>query len=559
MSSDIPLHPPSSAETSPPVAHPPRAVVRRNRPWNAVWLVPLVALGLAAWLVWQHYSSEGVLAHVRFETAANIESGKTEIRCRSVRVGVVENVELANNLLSVVVAVRIDPDAASLLRKGTRFWVVRPRISGSDISGLGTLINGAYIELDPGEGPEHVSHFDGLEVPPVTKSSVPGLRLTLTTDSAASLNAGSPIYYNGFEVGQVERRTFDLSERRSRLDIFIREEYAALVNTETCFWNTSGVDFTAGAEGFRLRTPSFQAMLAGSASFGVPEGKLPGKPVTDGYTFRLYPNETATREVVFEERRTYLLLFDRSVRGLRKGAPVEFRGIPLGRVTDISLRYAPPGDKRVPVLIEMDPGLLRPTEESSVTSTEVLAKAVKAGLRARLGTGSLLTGALFIDLDYVPEAKPAEVAQVGEFDLLPTHSSGLVQLEAKVNDLLAKLEALPLAETLGKFGDTAEGLTRTAKEAEATLAEARSLLGNQKTKGLTAQMDATLEEVRSSVSSLGPAGAVQGDLRRTLDELRAALRAFKTLSTTVAEKPNSLLFGRDSTGDPEPKAKAKKK
>jgi paraquat-inducible protein B len=211
----------------------------------------------------------------------------------------------------------------------------------------------------------------------------------------------------------------------------------------------------------------------------------------------------------------------------------------------------------VPVLIEMDPGLLRPAEDGADTSGEVLARAVKAGLRARLGTGSLLTGALFIDLDYVPEAKPADIAQVGEYDLLPTHSSGLVQLEAKVNDLLAKLEALPLAETVGKFGETADGVTRTAKEAEATLAEVRKLITNQKTQGLTAQMDAALAEVRSSVSSLGPAGAVQGDLRRTLDELRAALRAFKTLSATVAEKPNSLLFGKDSTGDPVPKAKKK--
>lgn len=553
--SDSPSPPPSTTPDSPPV--PARAVVRRSRPWNAVWLVPLVALLLAGWLVWQHYSSQGTLAYLRFETANFIESGKTEVRCRSVRIGSVENVELANDLNSVVVAVRIDPDAESLLRKGTRFWVVRPRVSASDVSGLGTLFNGAYIELDPGDGPEPVTHFDGLEVPPVTKSSVPGLRLTLTAERAGSLNAGSPIYYNGFEVGQVELRTFDMGEKHTKLDIFIREQYAGLVNEGTCFWNNGGIDVSAGADGFRLRTPSFQAMVAGGASFGVPAGTLPGPPVKDGAVFQLYANEAATREVVFKGTRLCLLLFDRSVRGLQKGAPVEFRGIPLGRVRDISLKYAPPGDKRVPVVIEMDPGMLRTTTEGGYDDTAVLTNAVKSGLRARLNTGSLLTGALYIDLDYVPEAPPAELVHSGEYDLLPTHSSGLVQMEAKVNDLLAKLEALPLAETMEKFGQTAEGITRTAQEAQATLAEARKVLASQKTQGLTAQLDATLADVRSSVTSLGPAGSVQGDLRRTLDELRAALRAFKTLSTTVEEKPNSLLFGRDSTGDPVPKAKKK--
>lgn len=545
---------PSGSDSPPPAA---RAIVKRSRPWNAVWLIPLVTLLLAGWLVWEHYRSQGVLAHIRFETAANIESGSTEVRCRSVRIGVVESVQLAADLQSVVVDIRIDPDADTLLRKGTRFWVVRPQFSAASVSGLSTLIRGSYIELDPGEGPEAVTHFDGLEAAPVTKSSVPGLRLTLTADRAGSLSAGSPIYYNGFEVGKVELRTFDVTTRRTRLSIFISEPYAPLVNENTCFWNTGGIDVSAGAEGFRLRTPSVQAMLAGGISFGVPSGSVPGPPVEDGTEFALFADEAATRELIFRGSRLCLLMFDRSVRGLQKGAPVEFRGIPMGRVTDISLKYAPPGDKRVPVLIEMDPGLLRTTTEGGEDDTAILSNAVKSGLRARLSTGSLLTGALFIDLDYVPEAPPAEMGHNGEYDLLPTHSSGLVQLEAKVNDLLAKLTALPLEDMMNRFGRTAESITRTAQEAETALAEARKLLANQKTQGLTTQMDTTLGEIRASVASLGPAGSVQGDLRRTLDELRAALRAFKTLSASVAEKPNSLIFGRDSTGDPVPKAKKK--
>lgn len=534
----------------------PKAVVRRNRRWSTVWVVPFVALLLAGWLVWEHYAEKGVLVHVRFETAESIVSGKTEIRCRSVRIGVVESVDLAPDLQSVVVDIRVNPENEVLLREGARFWVVRPRVSPSDVSGLGTLITGSYIELDPGDGTRMVHHFSGLEQPPVTKSSVPGLRLTLVADDPGSLVAGSPIYFRGFEVGRIERRSFDINVRRTILDVFIREQYASLVHENTAFWNTSGIDVSAGAEGFRVRTPSLQAMMAGGATFAVPEGKPPGKQATNGTSYRLYPDEESTRQQDFNPDRKCLVFFDQSIRGLKKGAPVEFRGIPFGRVVEISLRHGTADDKRIPVVIEVDPGILLQNEADARADRDVLfAKAVRDGLRARLGTGSLLTGALFVDVDFIPDAPPAELTRLGEYQVLPSHSSGLVQLEEKVNAILAKINALPIEDTLLKFGNTADEVTKTFAETRAVVDDAKKLLAAQATQNMTAEVNATLKELRSSVESLGPAGNVQGDLRRTLDELRAALRAFKTLSDTVEEKPNSLIFGREKTGDPVPRAR----
>lgn len=542
----------------------PRAVVRHRRRWSSVWVVPAVALALAGWLVWKHYHDKGPLAYVRFSTADSIEAGKTEVRCRSVRVGLVEKIELADDLQSVVAEVRIDPDSEDLLKRDSRFWVVRPRVSASTISGLSTLITGAYIELEPGDGPAPVNHFDGLEEPPVTSANVPGLRLTLVAEDAGSLTAGSPIYYRGFEVGRVERRTLDLENRRIRFDVFIDEDYADLVREGTCFWNTSGIDVTAGADGFKLSTPSFQAMVSGGASFAVPKGGTAGPLVTDGRVFNLFPDEDTARKSIFVPDHKCLLFFDQSVRGLTTGAPVEFRGIPLGRVVEISFRHSPPGDSRVPVVIEIDSDTLGKAVENIENPQEVLAECIRRGLRATLSTGSLLTGALYIDLDFVPDAPPAELTMSGEYEVIPTESSGFAQLQDKVNAILTKIEKLPLDETLHKFGNAADEIAITVKdvrgaldEAEAALAEARKLLSREETQNLTAELDATLKEVRSSVESLGPNGAVQGDLSRTLDELRAALRAFKTLSDSIEEKPNSLLFGRDSSGNSEPKARKK--
>lgn len=540
----------------------PRAIVRRRRRWSSVWVVPVVALVLAGWLVWKHYHDKGELAYVRFLTADSVEAGKTEVRCRSVKVGVVEKIELADDLQSVVMEVRIDPDSADLLRDGSRFWVVRPRVSASTISGLSTLITGAYIELEPGDGASPVNHFDGLEQPPVTSANVPGLRLTLVAEDAGSLTINSPIYYRGFEVGRVERRTLDIENRRIRFDVFIDEEYSDLVRQGTCFWNTSGIDVTAGADGFKLSTPSLQAMVTGGASFAVPKDGVPGSPVTDGAVFTLFTDEDAAKKSIFVPDHLCLLFFDQSVRGLSNGAPVEFRGIPLGRVVEISFKHSPPGDSRVPVVIEIDSDTLARAVEDIDNGENVLEECVRRGLRATLSTASLLTGALYVDLDFAPGAPPIELARSGEYEIIPTESSGFAQLQDKLNAILAKIEALPLDETLGKFGNAADEIAITVKdvrstldEAEAALAEAKKLLARDETQNLTAELEATLKEVRSSVSSLGPEGAVQGDLSRTLDELRAALRAFKTLSDSIEEKPNSLLFGRESSGNKEPKAK----
>ncbi len=535
---------------------PQRAVVHRTRRWSSVWIVPLVAFGLAGWLVWEHSVGEGVLIHVRFETADGVEAEKTEVRCRSVKVGMVESAKLSKDLKFVNVSIRIDRNEAHLLRDGTRFWVVRPRFKGTDISGLSTLFTGSYIELDPGEKEEgDVREFTGLEAPPVTNSNVPGLRLKLTSDAVGSVTVGSPIYYKGYEVGHVELRTFDVKDEMTHYELFIEKEFAGLVHEGTCFWNSGGIDVSAGADGVRIHTPSLQAILSGGVSFGVPPDGVPGGVAANGMVFRLFKDEVAAKDSVFKPERRLLLLFDQTVRGLVKGAPVEFRGIPLGRVEDVSFKYAPEGEKKVPVLIAIDASILRDAMQDREGEAKFLGTAVRHGLRAKLSSSSLLTGALFVELDFVPEAPKAELWHYGTYDVLPTVSSGLLQLEAKVNAILAKIEAMPIEDTLNKFGKTADGLTATASEARDTLSQLRQLIARDSTQKIPDDLHATLEKINESVSSLGPNGAVQGDLRRSLDELRAALRSIKSFSENLEQKPNSLIFGNEKTGNPTPRAK----
>jgi len=536
---------------------------RAAQRWNIVWVVPVIALLIGGWMIYQNFSSKGPVARVGFDTADGIAARKTEVRCRSVKVGVVKTVKLTDDLQTVVVTLELDPDSDRLLRNGTQFWVVRPRVSTTDISGLGTLLTGAYIELDPGpDNGVEINDFKGLETPPATNRNIPGRRLVLTADEAGSLVAGAPIYYRGLEVGRIESRKLEEDGNTVTYDAFIREEYSNLVKTNSRFWNTSGININAGADGFKIRTPSFQAMVSGGASFSVPEGVQPAKPAEDGMKFTLFADEDEANGSTFNPTMKFLLLFEQSVRGLTRSAPVEFRGIVIGRVADISLDYLKSAeDSRIPVLIEIDPSLLRRENAEKIMNpdSEFLKSAVQQGLRASLKTGNLLTGALFVDLDYYKEAAPAELSKVEDLVTLPTVSSGLAQLEAKVTAILDKIQAVDIDGTVKKFGATADEAAIALKEIKETAASLRKTLDSAEFAQLPADLRAALASVDKSVSSVGPDGPIQGDLLRTLEELRAALRALKAVSTTVDEKPNSLLFGRDSSGNPIPKAPSGKR
>lgn len=528
-----------------PSPQPPAPVVTGARVWSLVWVVPLLAVLLGGWMLFRNFATQGPVAQVTFDTAEEIYAGRTEVRCRSVKVGMVTDVGLADDLNSVVVSIELEEDAAHLLRRGTRFWVVKPRVTGAGISGLTTLIQGAYVELDPGNpGAPRESEFTGLETPPATSLSVPGRRVVLVTDEAGLLVEGSPIYFRGFEVGRIEARSLSADGVSVSYNGFIRKEHAGLVNSHTRFWNTSGIDISAGAEGFKVRTPSLQSMLSGGVAFGTAAVAHGGEPVADGAVFRLYRDEDEAMGSSFDPTLKLLLLFNQSVRGLAKRSPVEFRGIPIGRVTDISLALAPsPGDPRIPVLVEIDPSLISADAAAGTDPSQdisFLRKAVASGLRASLKTGSLITGALYVDFDYLDDAVPAELGSVGGYHSVPTVYSGFAQLEARLSALFDKLESVQF--------------TKAVDEIAAAAASARAMLDDPALRELPANLRRSIEALESSVSSLGPDGAVQGDLLRTLDELRATLRSLKSVATTIEEQPNSLIFGRDPAGSPEPKA-----
>lgn len=545
--------------SQPPVAPVPIApVTPSRRRLSPVWIIPIVATLIGLWLVWEHYAALGPQIKVRFETANGVDAGKTAVQCRSVRVGVVETVQLAHDLKSVVATLRINNDAADLLRSDTRFWVVRPRFGGAGISGLGTLVSGTYIELDPGTESEERHHFDGLENPPVTPQGVPGLHLTLVVDKAGSVGIGSSVFHRGINVGRVESRVFNAAERRLEFGVFIQGDYGSLITRRTRFWNVSGIDLNIDADGVRLRTGTLDSLISGGVEFDTASDGPPAEPAADGAVFTLYSSFDATKESSLNPRLTYLLLFDESVRGLSPNAPVEFRGIRVGTVLGVSFDYFPTDpERRVPVLIKIDPTLIAHLPDGDVgqKGRDMIAGRVRGGLRATLRIGNLITGQLLVDLTPQKNAPPAEVTELGGYQVLPTISTGLSQLQDKVTAVLDKIQNLKIEETVEHASGALVEIKSSATELKSVLAGVDKLLGSEETKSLPQDLKTSLEEMRRTLAAFNETSGLYRDVSRTLQDLDATLRAIESLATTLERKPSSLLWGKPGGTVAPPKGK----
>jgi paraquat-inducible protein B len=527
------------------------AKVSKRRKLNGIWVVPIVAVVIGAGMVVYSYLNEGPEIEVRFSTAKGIEAGKTKIKVRNVEVGLVESVKLGDDLESVIVHAKLEKAAKSLLREDTQFWVVRPRIGAQGVSGIGTLLSGGFVQLSPGSGKVTKDHeFVGLEDPPVTPAGTPGLQFELTTARAGSLSAGDPVLYHGFGVGRIESATFDVETKKMRYVAFIRAPYDKLVTANTRFWNASGVNFSATADGIELDTGSLQSLLVGGVTFGLPEGMPAGGEVNPGTSFELYPDLKSVNAQPYRHAIKYVVRFERSVRGLRPGAPVEYRGIQIGAVEEIMLEEMVATDERpagnpIPVLIRVEPGRMKLPDSSSGDEElhRRITESVAGGLRASLSLGNILTGSLYVNFDVYRDAEPAEVGTYEGLPTLPTIAGGLEGIEHKVNTLLDKVNALPLEEIAGSAASAMEGL--------------EEIMQSDGMQELPRTLDAAVSELRIVLDSLSPGSALQERLLRTLTEIDRTAASLRSLVQTLDDKPNAVIFSRDAPRDPEPKAGSK--
>ena len=527
---------------------------------SMVWFVPLVALVIGAWLVFKAITEKGPTITISFETAAGLEAGKTKIKFKDVVVGQVESIDFGENLQGVVLTAEMDPEAKPYLTENTRFWVVRARLAAGEVRGLGTLFSGAYIGMEPSDQGERQRAFKGLEVPPIVTGDVPGRRFVLRADERGSLDIGSPIYFRQIEVGKVTGYELKDQERVVDIDIFIFAPHDQLVQKNTRFWNASGVDFRLDASGVRVDTQSIVSILAGGIAFDTPETLEIPIRADEGQVFRLYANEDSAQERTYKLKRKYILEFDGSVRGLARGAPVEFRGIKLGEVLDIRAEADPKTlEFRIPVLIEMEPERIALTSgvyKERADLSELNALVEEKGLRAQLQTGNLLTGALYVELDLHPDAPPAKVGYERRFPVIPTIPAPLEQARASVQRVLQKFEQVPIDQIGEDLRQTVQGLNQLVNSAElkaslralnGTLQASQRLMRDVNS-DLLPELNATIKQADRTLAAaegvLARDSAINHEVRRMLEELSNAARSIRVMADYLERHPDALIYGK---------------
>ena len=257
---------PDPGNTSPAVPES-KAVPRSRTRLSLVWVIPMVAALAGVWIAVTRILSEGPKITIIFQSAEGLEAGKTKIHYNGVDIGTVTTIRLADDHKTVIISAQMAPETDSFLSEDTQFWVVRPRISGSNVTGLGTLISGAYIGLEIGSSKETKRDFVGLEVPPIVTGEVPGRLFKLKTDNLGSLDTGTPIFFRRLQVGQVASYELDPDGKLLTVLVFVRAPYDQYVNPETRFWQASGFDVSLSATGLKVQTQSVLSILIGGIAF----------------------------------------------------------------------------------------------------------------------------------------------------------------------------------------------------------------------------------------------------------------------------------------------------
>ena len=542
-------------------------IVRSRRArFSLVWIVPIVALLAGGLLIARTLMQAGPDITIAFRNAEGIEPGRTEVRYKEVVVGRVTKVRLSPDRQKVVVSVGLDKSVENIAVDDTSFWVVRPRVGTAGISGLSTLFSGAYIGVDAGVSAEQRLHFAGLEAPPFVLRGEPGRSFVLRADDLGSLEVGSPVYYRRTRVGRVVGYALDPVRDAVGVQVFIESPHERLVTQDSRFWNASGIDVAVSASGVAINTQSIASVIAGGVAFANPSTEGPVQPATEGQRFFLFDTQKLAMAPPDGAPVRIRMVFAQSLRGLVAGAPVDLLGVEIGNVRDINLRYDPATEKfPLEVIAEIYPlrlgsvrqEVIAPRRSAARPDALFLKRMVENGMRAQVRTGNLLTGQLYVALDFVPKAARATLDESVDPPTIPSVPGTLSDLQPQIADIISRIGKV-------RFDEIGAGLQDTLKSASATSGSLRETLAsaNAAIQQLSPEAQRALAEVRQTLSSAQttldsfernvgqPEAPLQRNANQALAELQRAARALRVLGDYLQQHPESILRGKPADTDP---------
>jgi len=484
---------------------------------SPVWVIPIVAALMGGWLVFKGAIEKNVFVEVTFKSAAGLEAGKTPVKLRNVKVGELTEVKFSEDLSEVIVVMELTGVSKERLTDTTQFWVVKPRVGVEGVSGLDTLLSGAFIELDPGDGGVPVKKFTGLESPQLYQLGNPGTKYLLKSDKLGSLNRGSPVKYRGIAVGSVTSYKLVDDHSHVQIEIFIEAPHDRFVTEYSRFWDISGVNVELGAKGFDFNMESVSSLLAGGIAFTNANASDDSHQAVENKLYTLHEKEEPEIEEILTFGAPMKLYFDEGVSGLSVGAPVEYKGIRLGTVIEVGVETNKDRNNIITfAMVDIEPERLpAKTVNKSMSRKDRIKNVykyfdymVKHGMRAQLKS-NILTGQSLIVLDVFTEGDKKQIEYKDEFIVIPTVPETVTGIIKQVNELLSRLKSLPV-ESIG------------------------------------ANLDEATENINSLVKSLNvEEGGMTGvQLNETMNELSKAARSIRVMSEYLERHPESLIKGK---------------
>jgi paraquat-inducible protein B len=435
-------------------------------PW--IWIIPMLALLFLGWLVVRYGFFGGGDITVTFIEARGLER-YSSVRYRGAKVGTVQKITVDRDLEQVAVRISIDSTMTHALRTGTRFWIVEP---GLERGGIGSLLGGTYVAMEPGEG-ESTREFEGLETPPVLTAPQPGRTFILETPRLGAVSIGTPVRFEGVRAGSVLGVEYDERRGLAYVHVFVVERYTHLVRESTRFWSAGGLSLTLEGGGLSMGDGSIASLLASSVSFYTPE-VLAGERAPDKTRFDLYDSRGAAMAAAGGPHFTYMAYFPGPVNGLAPGTRVQMRGVQVGRVRDVQLRYVPStATLETPVTLEIDPREMGFVVTSSTTREELrqrlddaLANLVRNGMRARLGSSLLLPGAGGVELEMIAAPGTGSLQLTHDPPIIPAvgGGDGLQGAMDSISRVATTIENLPLRQIAGDMRSAARRIDALAHD-----------------------------------------------------------------------------------------------
>ncbi len=543
-----------------PPPPPPARIKKTNVFTSVVWLIPLIALIAGGWLLMKQIRNTGPTITLLLDSADGIEVNNTVIKVLNVDVGRITKIKLREDRKGVEATAQLSADAQDLIRKDTQFWVVKPRIDQSGVTGLGTLLSGSYIAFTPGTSAEEESVFKVLDIPPIAAIGQRGLRLKLVGSNDKILSVSSPVLYENFMVGQVESARFDPDDQSVHYTIFIQSPNDKLIHAESRFWLESGINIQTSGSGIQVHSAPLPALLSGAIAFSSPKTD-DAQSVKNEDTFTLYDSRSEVENLPDDRSLYYTAFFKQSVRGLSVGAPVEYKGINIGVVSDVpyfarndSLQLFANG--WIPVRIRLEPSRLEMNADmqSKAHWQQQFQTALNRGLTATIASNNLITGSKLVELtdepSSLPKLKPHTV--YGGDTVIATRGGGFDDLQAQLANLLEKFNKLPLEQTVGNLNTSLAELKTTLQSATTTLNSVDKLVGKSQTQNIPNEINQTLKELRQTLQGVSPQSPIYGDVQNTLQSIDKTLKDAQPVINTLKEKPNALIFN-SNTKDPIPK------